>query len=85
MHALHMRQIMMTFCLVVTLGVSAWGFDFSQLEESVTEHTLDNGLKILIMERHDAPVTSFVTFCNEFGNLVKVSDVLIFYLVYCLI
>ena len=39
-------------------------FDFSKLENAVTEHTLDNGLTILILERHDAPVASFVTWAN---------------------
>lgn len=42
-------------------------FDFSELENSVSEKTLDNGLKVLVMERHDAPVASFVTFCNVGG------------------
>jgi predicted Zn-dependent peptidase len=40
------------------------GFDFSELENSVTEFTLENGLKIIVMERHEAPVISFVTFAN---------------------
>jgi len=43
---------------------SAFGFDFSELEDAVSERTLDNGLKIIVMERHDAPVVSFVTWAN---------------------
>lgn len=39
-------------------------FDFSKLENAVTEHTLDNGLTVLVLERHDAPVASFVTWAN---------------------
>jgi predicted Zn-dependent peptidase len=50
--------------LVVLLAATSFGFDFSKLENSIAEHTLDNGLKIIILERHDAPVVSFVTFAN---------------------
>ncbi|MDD3148027.1 MAG: hypothetical protein PHD82_12035, partial [Candidatus Riflebacteria bacterium] len=39
-------------------------FDFSALEKSVVETTLENGLKVIIMPRHDAPVVSFVTWAN---------------------
>lgn len=39
-------------------------FDFSSLEKAVTERTLKNGLKVIVMERHDAPVASFVTWAN---------------------
>jgi predicted Zn-dependent peptidase len=54
-------------CLVLLTVSLGHGFDFTKLEESVTEHTLDNGLKVIIMERHDAPVVSFITFCNVGG------------------
>jgi len=43
---------------------SVIAFDFSTLEKSVTEYTLKNGLKLIILERHDAPVVSFVTGAN---------------------
>ena len=52
----------------ILFGFTAgFGFDFSELENAVSEHTLDNGLRILVMERHDAPVTSFITFANVGG------------------
>ncbi len=35
--------------------------------ERVTEFTLDNGLKFIILENHDAPVVSFVTYANVGG------------------
>jgi predicted Zn-dependent peptidase len=53
--------------LVMALAPVLVGFDFNQLEESVTEHKLDNGLTLLIVERHDAPVVSFVTMVNVGG------------------
>ena len=56
---------------VVLLGLwpvfGTFGFDFSELENAVTEYTLENGLKVLVMERHDAPVVSFVTLANVGG------------------
>ncbi len=53
--------------LVITLLLSTsgvLGFDFSKLEQSITKHVLKNGLTVLVMERHDAPVVSFVTYAN---------------------
>lgn len=35
--------------------------------ERVTEFTLDNGLKFIILENHDAPVVSFVTYADVGG------------------
>lgn len=33
----------------------------------ITEFTLDNGLKFIVLENHDAPVVSFVTYANVGG------------------
>ncbi len=46
---------------------AALAFDFDQIEKTVSEHTLANGLRIIVMERHDAPVASFVTYANVGG------------------
>lgn len=35
--------------------------------EKVTEFTLDNGLKFIVLERHDAPVVSFLTYADVGG------------------
>ncbi|MCX6835562.1 MAG: pitrilysin family protein [candidate division Zixibacteria bacterium] len=43
---------------------AATSFDFTALEESVKEHTLDNGMKFIVLERHQAPVVSFVILAN---------------------
>ena len=45
-------------------GVAVSAFDFSELENKITERTLENGLKIIVMERHEAPVATFVTWAN---------------------
>ena len=62
-----MKSRLVYFCvgLLIVLSASAvLAFDFSELENAVSERTLDNGLKIIVMERHDAPVASFVTWAN---------------------
>jgi len=58
------RLILFSVCLFILLVPAVYSFDFSKLENSVTEHKLDNGLTILILERHDAPVASFITYAN---------------------
>ena len=62
------RSVTRVFILLIGLSLlsvtTVSGFDFSKLENSVTEFTLENGLKIIVMERHEAPVISFVTFAN---------------------
>jgi len=40
------------------------GQRLEDFEARLTEFTLDNGLKFLVLERHDAPVVSFVTHAN---------------------
>ena len=35
--------------------------------EQITEFTLDNGLKFIVLENHEAPVVSFVTYVNVGG------------------
>ncbi len=54
-------------CVALTLTLVcsvAMAFDFSELEKSVQEQTLDNGLKIIVLPRHDAPVASFITWAD---------------------
>ncbi|SYZ73461.1 Peptidase M16-like protein [Candidatus Zixiibacteriota bacterium] len=51
--------------LILILSFStAFSFDFSKVENQVKEYQLDNGLKIIVMPRHDAPVASFITMVN---------------------
>lgn len=67
MRFFRLRAIFLTVTVLFLLPVLAYGstkFDFSVLEKSIVETTLDNGLKIIILPRHDAPVVSFVTWAN---------------------
>jgi len=48
-------------------AVSSTAQDLESFEEKVTEFTLDNGLHFIVIERHVAPVASFVTFVDVGG------------------
>ena len=60
------KKINWGWIVVLVLALPAFCFaqGFEDLEKSVTEHTLSNGLKLIIMERHEAPVVSFCTYAN---------------------
>jgi predicted Zn-dependent peptidase len=64
------RRVVSGMALFLPLGIAmtAFSFDFSQVEKKVVEYNLDNGLKIIVLPRHDAPVVSFVTMVNV-GNV----------------
>ncbi len=53
--------------LAILCAPAAFAFDFAEIEKTVSEHTLDNGLTILVMERHEAPVASFITYVDVGG------------------
>jgi predicted Zn-dependent peptidase len=53
--------------LVWVLPALCFAQGFEDLEKSVTEYTLSNGLKLVIMEKHEAPVVSFSTYANVGG------------------
>jgi len=48
-------------------SMSAWAQNLEEFEKKVTEFELDNGLTFIVIERHAAPVASFVTFVNVGG------------------
>lgn len=55
------KLLMFVSCVgLLARAEDAW----EQMTHRVTEHTLSNGLKLLILPRHDAPVFSFVTVVN---------------------
>ncbi|UCG62712.1 MAG: insulinase family protein [Candidatus Zixiibacteriota bacterium] len=67
MNQRRLRVMLLTASVILMLASMPLAFDFSELEKAVSEYELDNGLKILIMERHDAPVVSFVTWVDVGG------------------
>jgi predicted Zn-dependent peptidase len=50
--------------LVLLAGPAAAQDLLAGFEPSVTEFTLDNGLTFVVVERHEAPVVSFMTYAN---------------------
>ncbi len=71
-------SVISLLCLVLFLGGNASALAQSASSdgitpylnraiERVTEFTLDNGMKFIIMENHDAPVVSFVTYADVGG------------------
>lgn len=57
----------------VLLLVSVYPAAAQRLEEKVREHDLDNGLKLLVVERHDSPtVTAYITF--KVGSVDETSE-----------
>lgn len=53
------RALVLAVCLVA-FGGSLFAFDFSTVEEKISDFTLDNGMTFIVMEDHSAPVASFV-------------------------
>jgi len=58
------RNSALVFIALIALSSTVFSFDVKDYEKRVVKHTLDNGLKILIVERSDAPVASLVTYAN---------------------
>jgi predicted Zn-dependent peptidase len=50
--------------LILALPLTAGATTFDELADQVQTFTLDNGLKFIVLERHDAPVFSFFTLVN---------------------
>ena len=57
--------LLSTILVVLSLPIAAQ--DLEDFEDKVTEFTLDNGMTFIVVERHAAPVASFVTFVNVGG------------------
>jgi len=64
-HTIRKRQINMVWMLLLFCAVAAeipkpvTAQDLAAFEKRMTEFTLDNGLKFLVLERHEVPVVSF--------------------------
>lgn len=60
-----MKKQICVFVLLIlfTMFLSA-DFDFSSIKDRISEFTLPNGLKFVLMEDHSVPIASFVTYAN---------------------
>jgi len=63
-HSLHIIGMAL---LLFAAGFNAEAQSLNEFEEKVTEFTLDNGLKFIVIERPIAPVASFVTYVDVGG------------------
>jgi predicted Zn-dependent peptidase len=57
-------MILLFSAVVAAIPMLASAQDLAQFEKRMTEFTLDNGLKFLVLERHEAPVVSFHTYAD---------------------
>jgi predicted Zn-dependent peptidase len=65
-----MRKVLFAVCAVtvaIMAAAPAGAVGFQDLESQVQEFTLPNGLKFVVLERHDAPVFSFRTYVDAGG------------------
>jgi predicted Zn-dependent peptidase len=52
------------FCAVFFISLLAMGQNLAQYEKKIHAYTLDNGLRVIILEDHSAPVASFATYAD---------------------
>jgi predicted Zn-dependent peptidase len=60
--------------LLLVMAVPLWGQSLEEFEKRVTEFTLDNGMKFILLERHEAPVVSFLTYADV-GSVNEVTGI----------
>jgi predicted Zn-dependent peptidase len=58
------RGLIAAVCLVLFVSRLAGAAGFESLEAQVKEYRIPNGLTFLVLERHDAPVFSYVTYVD---------------------
>ncbi len=65
-----MKRVVIVILLISVplFFLSGAGFDFSKVKERVSEFTLSNGLKFILLEDHSVPIVSFVTYANVGGS-----------------
>lgn len=56
--------IAVALAALTPLPATLMGQSLEEFEERVTEATLSNGLKVILVERHDAPVAAFVNWVD---------------------
>lgn len=66
--SIYMLAFLMAAVLPLTGPVQAQDKLLEDFEKKVTEFTLDNGFKFIVIERHQAPVVSMVSFVDAGGT-----------------
>lgn len=60
--------------LLALFGPAAMGQDLAEFEKRLTLFTLDNGLKFIVLERHEVPIASFHTYADV-GSVDEVKGI----------
>lgn len=63
-----MKRVVVTLLMMTLILAPVFAEDFSNIKKRVSEFTLPNGLKFILLEDHSAPVASFVTYVNAGGS-----------------
>jgi predicted Zn-dependent peptidase len=61
------KRIIVLWCLFILLGCATTptaAQDLASFEQRLTQFTLDNGMTFLVLERHEAPVVTLLTFAD---------------------
>jgi len=66
--------VALLFAIAAIAPKSAKAQDLAEFEKRMTEFSLENGLKFLVLERHEAPVVSFHTYANV-GSVDEVKGI----------
>ncbi len=56
--------VLVAVCVLAGMAGVSQPQGFTKIEAACSERTLANGMKIIVMERHEAPVVSFHTYAN---------------------
>ncbi len=60
-----MRKYVIVLVLLVLMSSLIFpAFDFSKIKDKISEFTLPNGLKFILLEDHSIPIASFITYVN---------------------
>lgn len=62
------RQIFVLVLLMLFSIVLSADYDFGKIKNNISEFTLPNGLKFILLEDHSVPIASFITYVNAGGS-----------------
>lgn len=68
------RKIVLSIAGIFLLSSISSAQNLKEFEKNVTEFTLENGLKFIVVERHEAPVVTFTTYANV-GSVDEVTGI----------
>lgn len=68
------RVRLLVLAILLAAGAALAADDFKDIEGRVSEFTLKNGMKFLVLERHTAPVASFFTYADV-GSVQEVKGI----------